>query len=102
MNIFSLFNHKSQAPKVIGLNRISKFNESSSHMQSPDDCKQFGYQLGYNMVLDFYQAHSIIPEPDLRHITLNHWSKYIAQGKIDGHNQAVKDLIQQEENHLYN
>lgn len=100
MNIFSFFKAKPQVSKVAGLSRIDQFDESSRSMKCPDESKQFGYQLGYNMALDFYKAHGMIPEPDVRLIRLDHWSKYIEFGKVEGYNQAIKDLIQQEKKHL--
>lgn len=101
MNMFNFFKAKKLKPTVAGLQRVDAVDESSNgHTQTPDSCKRLGYQVGYNKALDFYEKHGIIPEKDLNSIKINHWSKCIEAGKLVGHNQAVYDLIQQEERHI--
>lgn len=65
MNIFKFF--KSNPPELVaGLSRITQFDESSNrHTETPDGCKAFGFQLGYNNALDFYKKHGMIPEPSM-------------------------------------
>jgi len=96
MNIFKLFKSKPHE-LVAGLSRITQFDESSNcHTETPDSCKAFGFQLGYNNALDFYKEHGMIPEPSANVVSLTHWQKYIEFGKVEGHNKAVADLIQKE------
>lgn len=96
MNIFKLF--KSKTPELVaGLSRITQFDESSNrHTETPESCKAFGFQLGYNKALDFYKEHGIIPEPSASIVSLTHWKKYIEFGKVEGHNKAIADLVQKE------
>jgi len=96
MNIFTGFKSKPM-PTVAGLHRITEFFDAGhSHVATPEGCKQFGFQLGYNEALDFYQKHGMIPEPNKSVVALNHWKKFVAFGKVEGHNKAVADLIQKE------
>jgi hypothetical protein len=98
MSILSFFKSK-PTPTVAGLHRITQFDESSkSHVQTPQGCKAFGFQVGYNKALDFYLQHGMIPEPNLSIIKLTHWTKYIEFGQVEGYNQAVRDLFNQEKN----
>jgi hypothetical protein len=97
MNMFNFFKVKKLKPTVAGLQRVDEFDESSNdHTQTPDSCKRFGYQVGYNKALDFYEQHGMIPEPNKSVVALTHWKKFIEFGKVEGHNKAVADLIQKE------
>lgn len=96
MNIFKLFKSKPHE-LVAGLSRITQFDESSNrHTETPESCKAFGFQLGYNSALDFYKKHGMIPELNYNIVILDHWQKFIEFGKVEGHNQAVKDLKHKE------
>lgn len=98
MNIFKYFKSK-PVPTVADLRRITEFcvdDYVHVHMATPEGCKRFGFQLGYNEALDFYQKHGMIPEPNKSVVALNHWKKFVAFGKVEGHNKAVADLIQKE------
>lgn len=96
MNIFKCFKAK-PVPTVAGLYRITEFcADDHSHVATPEGCKRFGFQLGYNKALDFYQQHGMIPEPNNSVVALTHWKKFIEFGKVEGHNKAVADLIQKE------